>query len=44
MKLIFNEKVDKKEVCGSHKQCMGPTSVTHSYEIFASQRGSGSYA
>ena len=44
MKLIFNEKVDKKEVCGSRKQCMGPTGVTHSCEIFASQRGSGSRA
>jgi len=36
------KKLLKKEVCESHKQCMGPTGVTYSCEIFVGQRGSGS--
>ena len=27
---IFNEKVVKKKVCGSHEQCTGPTKQCHS--------------
>ena len=38
------KKLLKKEIFGSHEQCMGPTGVTYSVQNLHFQRGSGSHA
>ena len=38
------KKLLKKEIFGSHEQCMGPTGVTYSVQNLHFQRGSGSRA
>ena len=43
MRIIFNEKITKKEICESQKQCTRSTSVTHFCEIFTGQRDNEFY-